>query len=133
MNNLSSDRHADFIMQLIIFLMERCDSDRTMSCRHLTVTLLLVTLSLAATLARAQNNYEIRAYGSDLVDPGHTMVELHPVTRFDAVSQQQHQVFPAIDLNIAPQWEINFGLGVGLTGSTDHLIATMILGYRFNF
>ena len=56
-----------------------------------------------------------------------------PVNGFDAVSQQQHQVFPAIDLNIAPQWEINFGLGVGLTGSTDHLIAKMILGYRFNF
>ena len=56
-----------------------------------------------------------------------------PVTEFDAVSQQQHQVFPAIDLNIAPQWEINFGLGVGLTGSTDNLIAKIILGYRFNF
>ena len=56
-----------------------------------------------------------------------------PVTGFDAVSQQQHQIFPAIDLNIAPQWEINFGLGVGLTGATDHLIAKMILGYRFNF
>ena len=56
-----------------------------------------------------------------------------PATGFDAVSQQQHQIFPAIDLNIAPQWEINFGLGVGLTGSTDHLIAKMILGYRFNF
>ena len=56
-----------------------------------------------------------------------------PVTGFDAVSQQQHQIIPAIDLNIAPQWEINFGLGVGLTGATDHLIAKMILGYRFNF
>ena len=41
--------------------------------------------------------------------------------------------FPAIDLNIAPQREINFGLGVGLTRSTDHLIAKMILGYRFDF
>jgi hypothetical protein len=56
-----------------------------------------------------------------------------PMTGFDAVSQQQQQIFPAIDLNIAPQWEINFGLGVGLTGATDHLIAKMILGYRFNF
>jgi hypothetical protein len=55
-----------------------------------------------------------------------------PVTGFDAVSQQQHQIFPAIDLNIAPQWEINFGVGVGLTGATA-LIAKMILGYRFNF
>jgi len=56
-----------------------------------------------------------------------------PVTGFDAVAQQQHQVIPAIDLNIAPQWEVNFGLGVGFTGATDHLIAKMILGYRFNF
>jgi hypothetical protein len=56
-----------------------------------------------------------------------------PVTGFDAVAQQQHQIFPAIDLNIAPQWEINFGLGVGFTRSTDHLIAKVILGYRFDF
>jgi hypothetical protein len=56
-----------------------------------------------------------------------------PVTGFDPVSEQQHQIFPAVDLNIAPQWEINFGLGVGLTRSTDHLIAKMILGYRFDF
>ena len=56
-----------------------------------------------------------------------------PVTGFDGVTQQQHQIFPSIDLNIVSQWEINFGLGVGLTGATDHLIAKMILGYRFNF
>ena len=56
-----------------------------------------------------------------------------PVTGFDPVSQQQHQIFPAVDLNLAPQWEINFGLGVGVTRSTDHLIAKLILGYRFNF
>jgi len=58
---------------------------------------------------------------------------LGPITGFDPISQQQQQIFPAIDLNIAPQWEINFGLGVGLTGATDHLIGKMILGYRFNF
>ena len=58
---------------------------------------------------------------------------LGPITGFDPVSQQQQQIFPAIDLNIAPQWEINFGFGVGLTGATDHLIGKMILGYRFNF
>jgi hypothetical protein len=56
-----------------------------------------------------------------------------PVTGFDAVQDQQHQIFPAVDLNLAPQWEINFGLGVGMTRSTDHLIAKFILGYRFNF
>ncbi len=333
MNNLSFVRHAEFIMQLIIFLMGRCDSDRPMRDRHpmaamwggitfpffstssrsreillikdrfLTLdrvfrsgvvhgcllAIPFLTLILAAGPVRAQDNYEIQVYGSDLVDPAHTMVELHsnftidgsktivdgmyptnhaehetveithgfndwfecgfyiftsitegqswqwvgnhirprvavpkkwhwpvgvslsneigyqrrqysvdtwtweirpivdqkvgrwywalnptldrsfhgesvtqgvvfspnfkfsydftpkvaggleyfgsvgPVTGFDAVSQQQHQIFPAIDLNIAPQWEINFGLGVGVTGATDHLIAKMILGYRFNF
>ncbi len=58
---------------------------------------------------------------------------LGPVTGFDPLSKQQQQVFPTVDLNLAPQWEINFGLGVGMTRSTDHLIAKLILGYRFNF
>jgi len=58
---------------------------------------------------------------------------LGPVTGFYPAPEQQQQIFPAIDLNVSPRWEINFGLGVGLTRSTDHLIAKMILGYRFNF
>lgn len=56
-----------------------------------------------------------------------------PATDFDPIAQQQHQFFPAIDLNLSPNWEVNFGVGVGVTRSTDHLIAKMILGYRFDF
>jgi hypothetical protein len=56
-----------------------------------------------------------------------------PATDFLPTFQQQHQIFPTIDLNLSPKWEINFGVGVGLTRSTDHLIAKMILGYRFDF
>jgi hypothetical protein len=56
-----------------------------------------------------------------------------PITGFLPINQQQHQIFPAIDLNVSPKWEINFGLGVGITRATDHLIAKMILGYRFDF
>jgi hypothetical protein len=56
-----------------------------------------------------------------------------PITGFDPVAQQQQQIFPAIDLNLSEKWEFNFGLGVGVTRSTDHLIAKMILGYRFDF
>jgi hypothetical protein len=56
-----------------------------------------------------------------------------PATEFSPINQQQHQIFPAIDLNLSPNWEVNFGLGVGVTRSTDHLIAKMILCYRFNF
>jgi hypothetical protein len=49
------------------------------------------------------------------------------------VSQQQQQIFPTIDLNASPKWEINFGVGVGVTKATDHLLAKLILGYRFDF
>jgi hypothetical protein len=56
-----------------------------------------------------------------------------PITGFDPVAEQQQQFFPAIDLNLSPKWEVNFGVGVGVTRSTDHLIAKMILGYRFDF
>jgi hypothetical protein len=44
-----------------------------------------------------------------------------PVTGFDPVAEQ-HQIFPTIDLNVSPKWEINFGLGVGVTRATDHLM-----------
>jgi hypothetical protein len=56
-----------------------------------------------------------------------------PATDFLSTGLQQHQIFPVIDLNLSPKWEVNFGLGVGVTRSTDHLIAKMILGYRFDF
>ena len=56
-----------------------------------------------------------------------------PLTNVYPLAEQEHQIFPAIDLNVSPKWEINFGIGIGATRSTDHLIAKMILGYRFNF
>jgi hypothetical protein len=58
---------------------------------------------------------------------------LGPITGFDPIGEQQQQIFPAVDLNVSPKWEINFGLGVGVTHATDHLIAKGIIGYRFNF
>ena len=58
---------------------------------------------------------------------------LGPATGFLPGPQQQQQIFPAVDLNVSPKWEINFGVGVGLTHSTDHLIAKTIIGYRFDF
>jgi hypothetical protein len=58
---------------------------------------------------------------------------LGPLTGFDPISQQQQQLFSAVDLNLSPKWEVNFGFGVGMTGATDHLIIKMILGYRFDF
>ena len=56
-----------------------------------------------------------------------------PVTGFDPVKDQQQQFFPSVDLNLSEEWEFNFGVGVGVTRSTDHLIVKMILGRRFEF
>jgi hypothetical protein len=56
-----------------------------------------------------------------------------PALGFSPVDQQQQEILPAIDLNLSPKWEFNFGLGVGVTRSTDHILAKMILGYRFDF
>jgi len=56
-----------------------------------------------------------------------------PITGFDPIRDQQQQFFPSIDLNIAPEWEINFGVGVGTTRATDHLIVKCIIGRRFSW
>jgi hypothetical protein len=56
---------------------------------------------------------------------------LGPVDALDTFGNQQHQIFPALDLNFSPKWEFNFGVGWGLTHSTDGLIVKMIIGRRF--
>ena len=56
-----------------------------------------------------------------------------PITGFDPLHDQEQQIFPSIDLDLGPQWEFNFGVGVGMTASTDHLIIKCILGRRFSW
>ncbi len=53
-----------------------------------------------------------------------------PVDNPDRFRDQEHQIVPAVDLNVSPEWEINFGVCIGLTPATDHMIAKMILGRR---
>src|SRR4051794_10600643 len=52
---------------------------------------------------------------------------------WDPFRQQEHQFVPSIDLDLGADWEFNFGLGVGVTQSTDHLLVKLILGRRFGF
>jgi len=58
---------------------------------------------------------------------------LGPITGFDPIRDQQQQIIPSVDLNLGADWEFNFGVGVGMTASTDHLLVKMILGRRFSF
>lgn len=56
---------------------------------------------------------------------------LGPVMGLDTFGNQEHLLVPAVDLNFSPKWEFNFGVGIGVTHSTDHLLVKMILGRRF--
>ena len=52
------------------------------------------------------------------------------ISNIAPIHDQQQQVFRVTDLNVSPLWEIN--IGIGATGSTDHLIVKAILGRRFD-
>ena len=56
-----------------------------------------------------------------------------PITGFDPLRDQQQQFFPSLDFDLSPNWEFNFGVGVGTTRSTDHLIVKGIIGRRFSW
>jgi hypothetical protein len=52
---------------------------------------------------------------------------------FDSLHDQQQQIFVVTDLNVSPKWEINIGVGIGPTASTDHWIIKGILGRHFDW
>lgn len=56
-----------------------------------------------------------------------------PVTAILPFHEQSQDFVPAFDLNVSPKWEINFGVGVGVTAGTDHLLAKAIIGRRFDW
>lgn len=55
------------------------------------------------------------------------------ITGIAAMHDQQQQFFPALDLNVSPDWELNFGVGIGPTAATDHWIVKAIVGRRFTW
>jgi hypothetical protein len=58
---------------------------------------------------------------------------LGPITGFDALRDQQQQIFPNVDVDFGKNWEFNFGVGAGVTQATERLLVKAILGYRFNY
>ncbi len=53
------------------------------------------------------------------------------VTNFERLHDQHHMIFPTIDLNVSPDWELNFAVGRGLTGTSEHWVIKSIVGYKF--
>ncbi len=57
--------------------------------------------------------------------------ETGTVKHIEPLSDQHHILFGAADLNVSPDWELNFGVGRGLTGTSEHWVVKSIVGYRF--
>jgi hypothetical protein len=57
--------------------------------------------------------------------------DIGPISHIERSRDQQHLVFSVVDIDLGPRWELNVGVGAGLTRATDRLIVKMILGYRF--
>jgi hypothetical protein len=55
------------------------------------------------------------------------------IRAISALHDQQQQIFAVTDLNVSPKWEINLGVGIGATASTDHWIVKGILGRHFSW
>ncbi len=52
------------------------------------------------------------------------------IKRIDPIAEQEHQLFGAVNLDLGPEWEFNFGYGTALTAGGDKSIVKMILGRR---
>lgn len=52
------------------------------------------------------------------------------IARIDPLAEQQHQLFGAVNLDLGPMWEFNFGYGTALTAAGDKSIVKMIFGRR---
>jgi hypothetical protein len=79
--------------------------------------------AIALAAARAQGNYEVQVYGSDLVPPHNTMVELHSnftvqgsKTIIDGMLPTEHQEHETLE--ITHGW--NDWFETGLYQFTDH-------------
>jgi hypothetical protein len=56
--------------------------------------------------------------------------DIGAINAFEVPSQQSHTVFATFDLLNNIQWELNTGIGFGLTPATDPLVAKILIGRR---
>jgi hypothetical protein len=68
------------------------------------------------------------------IEPGvEYYAETGPVTHFSSLHDQHHLIFPTVDVIAGPDWELNFAVGRGLTGTSERWVVKWIVGYRFKF
>ena len=54
-----------------------------------------------------------------------------PFSGFAAAREQQHYLFEAVDLLGVQHWELNAGVGEGLSEASNALVLKVILGYSW--
>jgi hypothetical protein len=76
-------------------------------------------------------NIKLQWEVNDLVSAG---VEYYGTTgslkRMAASADQSHMIYPTLDFDLGPQWELNVGYGILAGGSGDHNILKVIFGRR---
>src|ERR1051326_3827505 len=56
--------------------------------------------------------------------------ETGSIKHFEPLADQHHLIFPALDIRTATGWDLNVGVGRGLTGGSEHWVLKWIVGLR---
>jgi hypothetical protein len=57
--------------------------------------------------------------------------ETGSIRRLEPLSEQHHLIFPVLDIRSPSGWDLNFGIGRGLTGASEHWVVKTIVGRAF--
>jgi hypothetical protein len=57
--------------------------------------------------------------------------DMGPIRHLPATAQQQHFIVPTINLDLLPQLELNFGVGIGTTKASRGTFLKSIIGWTF--
>jgi hypothetical protein len=71
-----------------------------------------------------------RKFGPDLYGGFEYYSDLGEIGNFKPLSQQQHTLFAVTDFKLGV-FDVNFGVGYGLTPASDRLVVKTIIGYAF--
>jgi hypothetical protein len=58
--------------------------------------------------------------------------ETGTIKHFEPLAAQHHLVFPALDVHGGSNWDVNVGIGRGLTGGSEHWVLKTILGFQLS-
>jgi hypothetical protein len=95
----------------------------------------ILSLSFASRAARRGPEFEPCLLAQRKLGPIAIGLEyfagLGPITAFVPWSQQDQYLFETIDLISVPRWEVNVGIGEGLSAASDDWVGKLNLGYEW--